>query len=129
MKLLKAVVTVGSQRFNKDQVIIDYPHITKQQILKPAEAKFIKLDQNKQSKNCTSRVHEVPSCLTQIVTLLNPKTPEKLEALMLSSRELEPIMYFFIGKQTKILDFVKGGNHDSSQQITLLIFLSVKNIS
>jgi hypothetical protein len=42
MKLLSIVVTVGSQRFNKDQVIIDYPHITKQQILKPAEAKFIK---------------------------------------------------------------------------------------
>jgi hypothetical protein len=37
-------VLFGKPRFNKDQVIIDYPHITKQQILKPAEAKFIKLD-------------------------------------------------------------------------------------
>jgi hypothetical protein len=42
LKLFKKVL-FGNKRL-KDQVIIDYPHITKQQILKPAEAKFIKLD-------------------------------------------------------------------------------------
>jgi hypothetical protein len=42
--IAKSIVTVADKRYDKNQVLIEYPHITKQQVLKPAEAKFIKLD-------------------------------------------------------------------------------------
>jgi hypothetical protein len=37
----KSIVIVADKRYDKNQVLIEYPHITKQQVLKPAEAKFI----------------------------------------------------------------------------------------
>jgi DNA polymerase elongation subunit (family B) len=43
---MQSIATVDNKIFDKDQVIIDYNHITKQQVLMPAEAKFIKLDPN-----------------------------------------------------------------------------------
>jgi hypothetical protein len=34
---IKNIVIVADKRYDKNQVLIDYPHITKQQILKPAD--------------------------------------------------------------------------------------------
>jgi hypothetical protein len=42
VKYMQSIATVDNKIFDKDQVIIDYNHITKQQVLMPAEAKFIK---------------------------------------------------------------------------------------
>ena len=40
----KSKMVVDGKIFSSEQVNIDYPHITKQQALQPAESKFIKLD-------------------------------------------------------------------------------------
>ena len=40
----KSVAIIDGKRYEEEQIIIDYGHITKQQVLQPAEAKFIRLD-------------------------------------------------------------------------------------
>ncbi len=40
----KAIAIVDNKRFDKDETIIDYSHITKQMVLKPAESKCIRID-------------------------------------------------------------------------------------
>ncbi len=40
----KAVAIVDGKRFDKERIDINYSHISKQMVLKPSEAKFIKLD-------------------------------------------------------------------------------------
>jgi hypothetical protein len=40
----KAVVIVDGKRFDLERTDINYNHISKQMVLKPSEAKFIKLD-------------------------------------------------------------------------------------
>jgi len=117
--IAKSVVTVDTKRFNKDQVIIDYPHITKQQILKPAEAKFIKLDlkiNNQKIGYIMGAGDEVPEGLTQMgykVTLLDPDeiTPEKLEAfdVVMTGIRAYNVLPSLENKQKILLDFVKGG--------------------
>jgi hypothetical protein len=83
---LQKVYCVADKRYDKNQVLIEYPHITKQQVLKPAEAKFIKLDLKTNSQKITSWVQETRfRGLTQMgykVTLVNAEeiTTEKLEA-------------------------------------------------
>jgi hypothetical protein len=42
--IAKSIATINNKTYSTDQVIIDYSHISKQQVLEPAEAKFIKLD-------------------------------------------------------------------------------------
>ena len=40
----KIVAIIDGKKFDKQQILIDYPHIATQQVLKSAEAKLIKLD-------------------------------------------------------------------------------------
>jgi len=40
----KAIAIVNQKSFDKEQININYDHISKQQILRTSEAKFIKLD-------------------------------------------------------------------------------------
>jgi hypothetical protein len=41
---VKCVAIVNNKRYDKEQTIIEYDHIAKQQVLLPSEAKFNKLD-------------------------------------------------------------------------------------
>lgn len=117
--IAKSVVIVDTKRYDKDQVLIDYPHITKQQILKPAEAKFIKLDlkiNNQKIGYIMGAGDEVPEGLTQMgykVTLLNPDeiTPEKLESfdVVMTGIRAYNVLPSLENKQKILLDFVKGG--------------------
>ena len=83
----KSVAIIDSKRFDKEQIIINYDHITKQQVLKSAEAKCIKTDLKTNEERIAYIMgagDEVPSSLAQLgytVTLLKPEeiTPEKLE--------------------------------------------------
>jgi hypothetical protein len=61
-------IVVADKRYDKNQVLIEYPHITKQQVLKPAEAKFIKLDLKTNSQKIgyiMGAGDEVPEGLTR----------------------------------------------------------------
>jgi hypothetical protein len=115
----KSVAIIDSKRFDKEQIIINYDHITKQQVLKSAEAKCIKTDLKTNEERIAYIMgagDEVPSSLAQLgytVTLLKPEeiTPEKLEnfdVVMTGVRAYNTVAAL-ANKQTILFDFVKGG--------------------
>ncbi len=115
----KSVAIIDNKRFDKEQIIINYDHITKQQVLKSAEAKCIKTDLKTNEERIAYIMgagDEVPSSLTQLgytVTLLKPEeiTPEKLEnfdVVMTGVRAYNTVTAL-ANKQTILFDFVKGG--------------------
>jgi LmbE family N-acetylglucosaminyl deacetylase len=127
--VLKSIVTVDGQTFDKEQIIIDYPHITKQQVLKPAEAKLIRTD----LKTTDSRIgyimgagDEVPKSLIQMgykVIILKPEelTPEKLnnfDVIMTGIRAYNTVKALE-NKQNLLFDFVKSGKNMIVQYNTL----------
>lgn len=83
----KSIAVVDGKRFDKEQIIINYDHISSQQVLKPAEAKFIKLDiktGNERIAYIMGAGDEVPKSLEQMgyeVSLLKPEaiSKEKLQ--------------------------------------------------
>ncbi|MFV8394038.1 PIG-L family deacetylase [Flavobacterium sp. LB2P6] len=115
----KSVAIIDNKRYDKEQIIIDYDHITKQQVLKSAEAKCIKTDLKTNEERIAYIMgagDEVPSSLTQLgytVTLLKPEeiTPEKLEnfdVVMTGVRAYNTVAAL-ANKQNILFDFVKGG--------------------
>jgi LmbE family N-acetylglucosaminyl deacetylase len=127
--VLKSIVTIDEQTFDKEQITIDYPHITKQQVLKPAETKLIRTD----LKTTDVRIgyimgagDEVPKSLMQMgykVTILKPEeiTPEKLnnyDVIMTGIRAYNTVKALE-NKQTLLFDFVKNGKNMIVQYNTL----------
>jgi LmbE family N-acetylglucosaminyl deacetylase len=82
----KAVAFINGKIFDREQININYEHISKQQILRTSEAKFIKLDiktGNQKIAYIMGAGDEVPKSLKQMgyeVTEINPSeiTKEKL---------------------------------------------------
>jgi hypothetical protein len=115
----KSIAVIDNIRYDKDQIIIDYNHITKQQVLKPAEAKFIKLDlKTNEERICyiMGAGDEVPESLTQMgykVTLLKAEeiTPEKLANLdvVITGVRAYNTVQALANKQNILFDFVKEG--------------------
>jgi LmbE family N-acetylglucosaminyl deacetylase len=117
--IAKSVASIDDKNYDKDQIIIEYPHITKQQVLKSAEAKFIKLDlkvNNQRVGYIMGAGDEVPESLTQMgykVTLLNPEeiTTEKLAAIdvVITGIRAYNVLPALASKQKILFDFIKGG--------------------
>jgi LmbE family N-acetylglucosaminyl deacetylase len=117
--IAKSVAIIDNKSFDKDQIMIDYNHITKQQVLKPAEAKFIRLDLKTNGQKIgyiMGAGDEVPESLIQMgysVTLLNPEdiTPEKLESLdvIITGIRAYNVVQELANKQNILFDFVKEG--------------------
>jgi hypothetical protein len=117
--IAKSIAIVNNKRYDKDQVIIDYSHIVKQQVLEPAEAKFIKLDLKTNGQKIgyiMGAGDEVPESLSQMgysVILLNPEeiTPEKLESfdVIITGIRAYNTVEALANKQNILFDFVKGG--------------------
>ena len=115
----KSIVTINTKRFDKEQIVINYDHITKQQVLKSAEAKFIKTDLktiNEKIGYIMGAGDEVPSSLTQLgynVTLIKPEdiTPAKLEKfdVIMTGVRAYNTLSALANKQNILFDFVKGG--------------------
>jgi hypothetical protein len=117
--IAKSVAIIDGKRYDKEQIIIDFNHITKQQVLKTAESKFLRLDlKTKEQKigYIMGAGDEVPNSLRQMgykVTLLHPEeiSLEKLEGLdvvMTGIRAFNTIKTL-ANKQNILFDFVKGG--------------------
>ncbi|MBF2709819.1 PIG-L family deacetylase [Flavobacterium soyangense] len=117
--IAKSVAIIDGKRYDKEQIIIDFNHITKQQVLKPSEAKFIRLDLKTKEEKIAYIMgagDEVPNSLTQMgykVTLLNPEeiSPEKLanfDVVMTGVRAYNTVQAL-ANKQNILFDFVKGG--------------------
>ena len=117
----KAIAIVDNKRFDKDQIIIDYSHITKQMVLKPAESKCIKLDL-KTNGDVIAYImgagDEVPESLIQMgykVTILKPEeiTPERLETfnVVMTGVRAYNTINTLSNKQDILFDFVKNGKN------------------
>ena len=115
----KSIAIIDTKRFDKEQIIIDFSHITKQQVLKPSEAKFIRMDLKTKEEKIAYIMgagDDVPSSLSQMgykVTLLNPEeiSPEKLanfDVVMTGIRAYNTLQTL-VNKQNILFDFVKGG--------------------
>ncbi|KDN55522.1 PIG-L family deacetylase [Flavobacterium seoulense] len=67
--IAKSIVSINNKKQDKEQIIINYDHISKQQILLPSEAKFKKLDlkiTNERIGYIMGAGDEVPDCLKQM---------------------------------------------------------------
>ncbi|EIA07398.1 PIG-L family deacetylase [Flavobacterium frigoris] len=117
--IAKSIATVNKIRYDKDQIIINYDHITKQQVLEPAEAKFIKLDLKTNGQKIAYIMgagDEVPESLTQMgysVSIVNPEdiTTEKLESfdVVITGIRAYNTVEALANKQDILFDFIKGG--------------------
>jgi hypothetical protein len=115
----KSVAIIDGKRYDKDQIIIDLSHITKQQVLKSSESKFIRLNletNNERIAYIMGSGDEVPNSLTQMgykVTLLNATeiSPEKLESfdVVMTGVRAYNTVQVLANKQNILFDFVKGG--------------------
>lgn len=116
---LTAFALVDGVKYNQSQRLIQYPHIDKQLVLKPASATLVRLDLKTASKNIGYLMgagDEVPTGLLHMgyaVTLLQPQ--------LISADYLKPFDVIITGirayntvqslasKQAYLLDFVKNG--------------------
>ncbi|MHC0441932.1 PIG-L family deacetylase [Flavobacterium sp. 3-210] len=117
----KAVAITDNKRFDKDETIIDYSHITKQMVLKSAESKCIRIDL-KTSSDAIAYImgagDEVPESLAQMgykVTILKPEeiTPERLDSFstVITGIRAYNTVNALAHKQKILFDFVKNGKN------------------
>jgi len=117
----KSIAIVDGKRFDKDETIIDFSHITKQMVLKNAESKCIRIDL-KTSGDAIAYImgagDEVPESLTQMgykVSILKPEeiTPEKLDhfSTVITGIRAYNTVNALANKQNILFNFVKGGKN------------------
>ncbi len=117
--IIKSLVTINGKTFDKTQIDINYPHIYKQIVLKPAEAKLLKLDikiKNEKIAYIMGAGDEVPKSLKAMgyeVTILKPNeiTTEnllKFDVIITGVRAYNVVNELKY-KQEILLDFVKNG--------------------
>lgn len=117
---IKCNVTLDGKNYDKEQFIINYEHIAKQQVLKPSEAKCIKLDLKTADKKIAYIMgagDEVPKSLMEMgyeVSLLTPDaiSPEKLKAfeVVITGIRAYNTLQTLAFKQSVLFDFVKEGH-------------------
>lgn len=116
---IKSIITVDGQAFDKNKVDINYPHIYKQMVLKPAEAMAIRLKiktKNEKIAYIMGAGDEVPKSLSQMsyeVEILKPEdiSTERLasfDVVMTGIRAYNTVNALAF-KQKTLLDFVKNG--------------------
>ena len=115
----KSIAIVDGKRYDKEQIIIDFGHITKQQVLRPAEAKFVRLDlktNNERIGYIMGAGDEVPSSLRQMgykVFMIHPEelSPEKLEPfdVVITGIRAFNTVNILANKINVLYDFVKSG--------------------
>jgi LmbE family N-acetylglucosaminyl deacetylase len=115
----KAVAILNGKSFDKEEININYEHISKQQILRTSESKFIKLDiktGNQKIAYIMGAGDEVPKSLKQMgydVKEINPSeiTKEKLayfDVLITGIRAYNTVKELKF-KQEMLFDFVNEG--------------------
>lgn len=115
----KAIAIVNGKTFDKEQIIINYEHISNQQVLKTSSARFIKLDiktGNEKIAYIMGAGDEVPEYLMQMgyeVSNIKPSdiSKEKLQqfdAVIVGIRAYNTVEELQF-KQSVLFDFVKEG--------------------
>ena len=116
---IKSIVTVDGLAYDLNKIDINYPHIYKQMVLKPAEAKAIRLEiktKNEKIAYIMGAGDEVPKSLIQMgyeVDILKPDeiTTEKLENydVVMTGIRAYNVVNALAFKQNILFDFVKNG--------------------
>ncbi|MCW2121040.1 PIG-L family deacetylase [Flavobacterium sp. 7A] len=115
----KSALIVNGKKYSSEQVNIEYPHITKQQILQPAVSKFIKLDINigpQKIGYIMGAGDAVPASLLQMGYDLIFLDPEEITAESIASFDViitgiraYNTIESLVNKQQLLFDFVKKG--------------------
>lgn len=117
--IVKCVAIIDEKRYDKEQIIIDYDHIAKQQVLMPAEAKAIRMDletNNEKIAYIMGAGDEVPDGLTQMgykvslftVAEISAEKLANFDVVMTGIRAYNTLKG--LSKKHEILfDFVKAG--------------------
>ncbi len=115
----KSIIQINNKEYSDEQVTIDYPHITKQQVLKSAEAKFIKLDLKIGSQKIgyiMGAGDAIPESLIQMgydVKILNPEeiSTENLSPfdVIITGIRAYNVVEELASKQAILFNFVKEG--------------------
>jgi LmbE family N-acetylglucosaminyl deacetylase len=126
---IKSIVTVDNQILDKEKIDINYSHIYKQMVLKPAVAKGIRLKiktRNEKIAYIMGAGDEVPKSLQQMgyqVDVINPESisPEKLNHydVVITGIRAYNVVNALAYKQKTLLDFVKSGKTMIVQYNTL----------
>ncbi|MEY2868834.1 MAG: hypothetical protein RIR01_1297, partial [Bacteroidota bacterium] len=116
---VKSVVTLNDKKYEKEQIIINYEHISKQQVLLPSEAKFKKLDlktTNERIGYIMGAGDNVPECLSQMGYKVTLITPEEINSRYLNNFDViitgiraYNTLPFLKTRQHLLLEFVKRG--------------------
>lgn len=116
---VKSVVTLNDKKYEKEQIIINYEHINKQQVLLPSEAKFKKLDlktTNERIGYIMGAGDNVPECLSQMGYKVTLITPEEINSRYLNNFDViitgiraYNTLPFLKTRQHLLLEFVKRG--------------------
>ncbi|MDV6166967.1 PIG-L family deacetylase [Flavobacterium sp. DG1-102-2] len=115
----KSIATIDGENFDREQIIINYPHIATQQVLMPSIAKFTKADLKITGHNLAYIMgagDSVPESLKQMgysVTLLSPDaiTNESLtgyDAVVVGIRAYNTVEAL-VFKQQILFDYVANG--------------------
>lgn len=126
---LKSIITIDGQTYDKEKIDINYPHIYKQMVLKPAEANAIKLNIKTKGEKIAYIMgagDEVPKSLMQMgyeVSIIKTEdiTNEKLQnfdVVMTGIRAYNVVTALGF-KQNILFDFVKNGKTMIVQYNTL----------
>lgn len=117
----KSIAIVDDKEYDREQIIIDYPHITAQQVLMPSTAKFTKADLRIAGKKIAYIMgagDNVPESLRQMgyeVVLLSPKEIsteilKPFDAVVVGIRAYN-VLDDIVFKQKVLFDYVyNGGN-------------------
>ena len=127
--VIKSIVKINGETFDKSKTDINYSHIYKQMVLKPAESKGIRLNiktKNERIAYIMGAGDEVPKCLQQMgydVEIIKPEeiSSEKLlnfDVVMTGIRAYN-VVNGLTFKQSILLDFVKNGKTMIVQYNTL----------
>ena len=126
---IKSIVTIDNQVFDKQKIDINYPHIYKQMVLKPAVAKAIRLKiktKNEKIAYIMGAGDEIPKSLQQMgyeVEIIKPEaiSAEKLSPfdVIITGIRAYNVVNALAYKQKTLLDFVKNGKTMIVQYNTL----------
>ena len=131
---IRSIVTIDGKEYDKEKIDINYPHISKQMVLKTSETKAIKLDiktKNERIAYIMGAGDEVPKSLMQMgyeVSIVKPDeiSTEKLQnfdVIMTGIRAYNVVTALGF-KQNILFDFVKNGKTMIVQYNTLDDFVT-----
>jgi len=126
---IKSIVTVDGQVYDKEKIDINYSHIYKQMVLKPAQARGIRLNiktKNEKIAYIMGAGDEVPKSLQQMgyeVAVIKPEdiSTERLVEfdVVITGIRAYNVVNALALKQNILLDFVKNGKTMIVQYNTL----------